>query len=69
MQDAAGRAGRPLRVAPWVAPSRHDDQAELAFAQGREDRFELFAAAASDGLAADHDQPGFFGAHPHGPHV
>ncbi|MFM9596525.1 hypothetical protein ACKI1J_42145 [Streptomyces scabiei] len=43
VQDTAGRAGRPLRVVSWVAPSRHDDQAELAFAQGRDDRFEQFA--------------------------
>ncbi|MFD6150206.1 hypothetical protein [Streptomyces sp. NPDC060243] len=43
VQDAAGRAGRPLRVVPWVASSRHDDQAALAFSQGREDRFEQFA--------------------------
>ncbi|MDI3424089.1 hypothetical protein [Streptomyces luteolus] len=26
-----------------MASSRHDNQAELAFAQGREDRFEQFA--------------------------
>ncbi|MFE2971701.1 hypothetical protein ACFXKC_50605 [Streptomyces sp. NPDC059340] len=43
VQDAAERASKPLRVVPWVASSRHDDQAELAFAQGREDRFEQFA--------------------------
>ncbi|WP_055557105.1 hypothetical protein [Streptomyces sp. NBRC 110028] len=43
VQDAAERAAEPLRVVPWVASSRHDDQAELAFAQGREDRFERFA--------------------------
>ncbi|MFJ2217344.1 hypothetical protein ACIQVO_00175 [Streptomyces sp. NPDC101062] len=43
VRDAAERAGKPLRVVAWVASSRHDDQAALAFAQGREDRFEQFA--------------------------
>ncbi|MFE5374048.1 hypothetical protein [Streptomyces mirabilis] len=43
VQDAAERARKQLRVVPWVASSRHDDQAALAFVQGREDRFEQFA--------------------------
>ncbi|MBO8202674.1 hypothetical protein JW613_30990 [Streptomyces smyrnaeus] len=44
VQDAAERAGKPLRVVPWVASSSIDDQATLAFAQGREGRFERFAS-------------------------
>ncbi|WP_413116819.1 hypothetical protein ACK1X7_48070 [Streptomyces sp. CY1] len=43
VRDAAERAGKPLRVVSWVASSRHDGQAALAFSQGREDRFEQFA--------------------------
>ncbi|MFE3496476.1 hypothetical protein ACFXOS_26020 [Streptomyces sp. NPDC059175] len=43
VRDAAERSGKPLRVVAWVASSRHDDQAALAFVQGREDRFEQFA--------------------------
>lgn len=40
---SAGAAGERLEVVPWVAASRHDDQASLAFAKDRMDRFEAWA--------------------------
>ncbi|MFJ8955174.1 hypothetical protein ACIRO1_34275 [Streptomyces sp. NPDC102381] len=43
LRDAAARERSGLDVAAWVAASRHDDQAALAFAQDRMDRFEAFA--------------------------
>lgn len=43
VQQAAARQGTGLNVVAWVAASRHDDQAALAYAQGRADRFEAFS--------------------------
>ncbi|GLW19823.1 hypothetical protein Stsp01_65660 [Streptomyces sp. NBRC 13847] len=40
----AERAGRRLRVVPWVAPSRQREQAEVALSQGDERRFERWAS-------------------------
>ncbi|MFJ9752620.1 hypothetical protein [Streptomyces chartreusis] len=43
VQHDAARQGTALNVVAWVAASRHDDQAALAYALDRTDRFEEFS--------------------------
>jgi hypothetical protein len=43
VRERAARDGADVRIVPWVASSRRDEQAALALTQGRLDRFQQFA--------------------------